>query len=410
MNCPACSTGNPDLARFCLRCGHRLRDAAEARGRGDAYAVHPSENVGQFALISTMLPHTNRTAANDYRWALLGGAALVLVLSLAGFPPGAVAAAAFLLPLTYLIYMHDAELWQDRPGHVVSVLYLAVGAGAVLVSLVFFRWVLSGAFAGVLTATSGRGGLAAIPWGALVLFAVLLPLVSEIVKQAGAVWLASRPAYDDMIDGFTFGAASGAAYAGFESVIAFGAIFVGGAVHASDALGLWLVVILHLMIVKPVLAGAATGTAVAAFSGKGAGYDGFTPSYAANVAIAVAVNALYWIGVRVLAAAPFGQALGLLWGAALLAMVVVRARTALQAALLESALEDAAAGTRGSWATTDSGYCAECESILLPDSVFCVICGASVRAVSQSARRHARRPNAEPAEGDPPSGMRGGPR
>ncbi len=41
------------------------------------------------------------------------------------------------------------------------------------------------------------------------------------------------------------------------------------------------------MVVKSLIYGTATGIAVASFSGKGEGYDGFTPTYFANFGLAV---------------------------------------------------------------------------------------------------------------------------
>ncbi|MBI4261334.1 MAG: zinc ribbon domain-containing protein [Actinobacteria bacterium] len=337
--------------------------------------------------------------ANEYRWALIVGGTVPLLLAVVGVLGPAIMIAAFLLPVTFLVYAHDVELWEERPALTLAAVYLVVAAGASLVSLVAFRWMGEDAFAGLLFANAGHGALTGSPTGALILFGVALPVASEIVRQVGPVILARLPAFDDMIDGFTFGVASGAAYAAFETVVAFGAVFTVG-LHSADAPTTWVVVILNLMIVKPVIYGAATGMAVAAFSGRGEGYDGFTPAYFGTLGLAIAANVAYWLGVRLLAGAPFGQALALLWGAVIAAVLVVRARVVLQAALLEAAVEDAARNARPRWATTDLAYCPECENALLPDALFCIVCGASVRATSIAARRHIREPAAPDSEGE----------
>jgi hypothetical protein len=59
--------------------------------------------------------------------------------------------------------------------------------------------------------------------------------------------------------------------------------------------------------------------------------------------------------VRLLAYVPFGQALGLLWGFVILAVLVVRIRVMMQASLLEAAVEDAVRtdGLRSKRATVD---------------------------------------------------------
>ena len=54
-----------------------------AGGGGDAkrpasYAVQSAEGVTQFALISTIMPHTSRRSADNYRWAMIISAVLIL--------------------------------------------------------------------------------------------------------------------------------------------------------------------------------------------------------------------------------------------------------------------------------------------------------------------------------------------
>ena len=80
-----------------------------------------------------------------------------------------------------------------------------------------------------------------------------------------------------------------------------------------------MIVVLNVMVVKSLIYGTATGIAVASFSGKGEGYDGFTPAYFANFGLAVGANVAYWLGVRLMAYLPFGNALGLIWGFVILA-------------------------------------------------------------------------------------------
>jgi hypothetical protein len=98
----------------------------------------------------------------------------------------------------------------------------------------------------------------------------------------------------------------------------------------------------------------------------------------------------YWLGVHLLSYAQFGQALGLLWGVAILVVLVIRVRIFLHTALLEAAVEGAATGARAKAAVTEAGFCPECELPLLPDAMFCIVCGQSVRAASGAARRGLR--------------------
>ena len=81
-----------------------------------------------------------------------------------------------------------------------------------------------------------------------------------------------------MIDGLTFGAVSGAAYAAGETLMAHRDVFVGTA-HGDNA-EVWVSIIANAAIVKPVVYGAAVAIAAASFSGIGAGYEGFGRRFA----------------------------------------------------------------------------------------------------------------------------------
>lgn len=386
MACPTCSSANPEVASFCHRCGTSLR-AGDAK-RAGAYAVQSAEGVTQLALISTVMPHTSRRSADNYRWAMIISGVLILGATALGLLPIAVAAAAFLVPMAYLVYIDDVNLWEEAPLPVVVGLFLATGALSVLVSLFFFDWVFDGEWASFATSGRGRGGIGGLDLGALLVFAVLLPVVAEVAKNLFAVLLASRGEFDDMIDGLTFGVAAGTAYAAFETVVVYSSVFTAEDFRTTGGLGSWLVVVLNVMVVKSLIYGTATGIAVAAYSGKGEGYDGFKPSYFASFGLAVVANIAYWLGVRLLAYLPFGNALGLLWGFLILAALVLKIRMMLQTALLEAAVEAAAKGdgSADKRSTFVEAYCPECESMLLTNASFCIVCGTSVRSSSRQAK------------------------
>lgn len=385
MPCPTCSTASPEVALYCYRCGTPLRGGASTRT--GSYAVQSSEGVNQFALISTIMPHSNRETADSYRWAMIISAVLIIAATGLGLLPIAVAAAAFLIPVAYLVYIYDVNMWEDAPVPVVAGLFVGTGILAVLISLFFFRWVFEDQFNSL--AAGSRVGIDALSIPALLIFAVLLPVVAEVAKNLGGILLASRPQFDDMVDGLTFGIATGTAYAAFETIVLYSSVFTSPDFRTTDGLASWAVVVVNLMVVKSLIYGTATGIAVAAFSGKGDKYDGFTPSYFMAFGLAVAANVGYWLGVRLLSYVPFGQALGLLWGFVILAVLVIRIRTTMQAALLEAAVQDAVRqdGVTSKRATAVESFCPECENQLLAGSNFCLVCGTSVRTTSRQARR-----------------------
>jgi hypothetical protein len=368
-----------------------LRGSASTRA--GSYAVQSSEGVNQFALISTILPHSNRATADNYRWAMILSAVLIVGATALGLLPIAVASAAFLIPIVYLVYIYDVNMWEDAPVPVVAGLFLGTGLLAVLISLFFFQWVFADQFNTF--AASARIGVDGLSLPALLLFAVVLPVIAEVAKNIGGVVLASRPQFDDMVDGLTFGIAAGTAYAAFETIVLYSSVFTSADFRTTDGLASWAVVVVNLMVVKSLIYGTATGIAVATFSGKGEGYDGFTPAYFAAFALAAGANIAYWLGVRLLAYVPFGQALGLVWGFLILTVLVLRIRVMMQAALLEAAVQDAVRtdGERSKRATVDESVCPECENVLLDNSNFCMVCGNSVRSTSHQARRGMRTPS-----------------
>ena len=385
MPCPTCATENPEVALYCYRCGTPLRGSASTRA--GSYAVQSSEGVNQFALISTIMPHTNRATADNYRWAMIISGVLIIGAMGFGLLPIAVAAAAFLIPIVYLVYIYDVNMWEDAPLPVVAGLFLVTGVLSILITLFFFRWVFDEQFNEF--AAGARVGISALSVPSLLLFAVVLPIVAEVAKNVGGVFLATRPQFDDMIDGLTFGIAAGTAYAAFETIVLYSSVFTSSDFRTTDGLASWAVVVVNLMVVKSLIYGTATGIAVASFSGRGEGYDGFKAPYFMNFGLAVAANVGYWLGVRLLSYVPFGQALGLLWGFVILAVLVLRIRVTMQAALLEAAVEDAVRtdGLHSKRATAADAYCPECENPLLVGSHFCMVCGTSVRSSSHQARR-----------------------
>ena len=202
-----------------------------AGGGGDAkrsasYAVQSAEGVTQFALISTVMPHTSRRSADNYRWAMILSGVLILGATALGLLPIAIAAAAFLVPLAYLVYIDDVNLWEEAPAAVVVGLFVATGALAVLVSLFFFDWVFDSQWA------SFAGG-GPCPWrhrldvvpGAAASSPSCCRSSPRSPRTSSRCCSPRGPQFDDMIDGLTFGVAAGTAYAAFETVVVYSSVF-----------------------------------------------------------------------------------------------------------------------------------------------------------------------------------------
>lgn len=396
LQCPECRADNPEFAHFCNRCGHGLRRADRSKhGRNNTYAVAPTESVMQFALVSTVMPHSSRDTADNYRWALIVMSVVTLGLALAGLLPAAVVAAAFLVPLTYLLYLYDVNMWEDTPLTVLGGVMVVAGVLSTVVSIVFFRWLFDDELLSLVQATTVRGqGLEGISLFSLFLFVIAVPVIGEICKQGPALLIAAKDRFSDQIDALTLGVAAGTTYAAFESVIQYAPVFASSQNQTSDGIVPWLVVLINVMLVKSLIYGTATGIALAAFSGRGESVDGYTGSYWGHALLAVGANVVYWLGVRLLSFAPFGTALGLVWGIVILGGLILKMRMMMQSALLEAAVEDAAAGRASAAASVDESYCPNCEMQLLPGAMFCIVCGMSVKAASHQARTRIKERNA----------------
>ena len=372
MDCSRCLSPVPDVAHFCHRCGLDLVPG-DTRGQR-RFALAPDEPVASFALISSIMPREAGRHPQTYRTAFTITLVVALVAAIFGALPIAVLVAAFAIPIVYITYLYDVNLWEDEPLAVTGFAFALTGLLAALFTVLWTPLL-------PLTSTlrSPDGGLLAGPqWVPFLIVAVLVPVVGEVIRQLGPVVLASRPAFDDLMDGVTFGVVSGVAYACFDTLVRHWALLTGGMVAPQPAQFASLVFLEGF--VKPLVMGTATGLAVAEFSGLGRGYDGFTARYFGAVGLAMGANILFNTGTYLLGyvgTESLALVLQVLWGLLVLAVLILRLRVVLQTGLLEGALEAAAKADHATDA--DMGFCARCELPLLPGSAFCSACGVATR-------------------------------
>ena len=77
--------------------------------------------------ISTLFPHLPRADMRSFRLALLGAVAIVVVLALLRLYPLALVAAAVSVPLLFLLYLWDVDVYEEEPW-IVLVFTVAWGA------------------------------------------------------------------------------------------------------------------------------------------------------------------------------------------------------------------------------------------------------------------------------------------
>jgi hypothetical protein len=233
--------------------------------------------------------------------------------------------------------------------------------------------------------TTYEGSLSAAPAvGTFLLVALVVPIVGEVIRQIGPVLLASRPEFDDLMDGLSFGVISGVSYSCFDTLTRHWDLLTGG-LQGSDP-GLWVSLIFLEGFVKPLIIGTASGLAVAEFSGLGRGYDGFTPRYFRGVGEAILANSAYQAGTYLFSFvgdATLGVILSIMWGLLILAILILRIRTVLHAGLMEAALERSVRDRGAGWTVQ---YCAQCEMPLAEHAAFCNACGTAVRVQPKASR------------------------
>jgi RNA polymerase subunit RPABC4/transcription elongation factor Spt4 len=175
---------------YCGNCGAHLPEPERGRSRMHAYAAAPHEHVLQPSIVSTLFPHLPSRNAHGFRVAFGLGAAAVGVLAALGLVAPATIAASLLLPVLYLLYLYDVEVYDRQP---VLVMLLTFGLGAVL----------GGLYATALNhlVTPGLRGTQQSVW----LIGVLVPIVAQILMILPPLLLLGRKNMDDTLDGLTFG-------------------------------------------------------------------------------------------------------------------------------------------------------------------------------------------------------------
>src|SRR3981081_1876904 len=131
MQCDHCAQDVADGV-FCTRCGAHQGTTEEfgnAKLREHRYAAHPGEHVAQPSVFTTLFPHLGHHKIHEFRWAFIAGLAGVLVLYLAGLISAAILLSAFLVPVLYLIYLYEAQVYRDEPA---LVLGFTLGGGIVI--------------------------------------------------------------------------------------------------------------------------------------------------------------------------------------------------------------------------------------------------------------------------------------
>ncbi|HTW10268.1 MAG TPA: PrsW family intramembrane metalloprotease [Acidimicrobiales bacterium] len=364
--CEHCGKETPDEA-FCTWCGaHRAGPLADARTRRKDYAAHSGEHVAQPAVVTTLLPHLPRHRVHEFRWALIGGIAVVVALVGAGLIVAAILAAAVLVPALYLVYLYEAQVYRDEPAMVLGLTIVAGVVVGVIVSVIFqviepLR----------LTAVNGLNA-PDVPVSYVLITTLLVPVIQEIVKvlPVYGLWtMGGQSKFSETIDGLTFGVAAGLGFAAAETVVLFSDQIAHEAVRTSSA-G-WLAPILTATVLKPLLQGTCTGM-IAAVLWKPGRLS--RPLYFLGIPLAIVAHIAFSLVSQVLADSNVNSFIVLFYQAAIVGVLLVYIRHIVHDALLDEA--------------KDFGFqvvtCPHCRH-QVGAAGFCPRCGGAIAAGPRSA-------------------------
>ena len=373
MRCDHCATDVPDGV-FCTRCGAHQGTAAEVgdpKTRENRYAAHPGEHVVQPSVFTTLFPHLGQQKIHEFRWAFAAGLAGILILYVAGLITAAILVATFLVPVLYLIYLYEAQVYRDEPA---IVLGFTIGGGALIgLVLALIERGLSNPYAGVGNPLRNAG----IGAGMLLFIGILIPIVQEALKPLPALLLPNRGDFPETVDGLVFGIAAGLGFSVAESLVGFSSVITSLPAHMAP--GNWIYDLTTLAIFQPLLQGSATGIVVAAIWRYRRGR--FARRELGGLGTAVVAHIAFALGTLLLKDSQVNALFVLVWQATVVGAVLIYVRYLLHHSLLEEAAHMGFAET----------VCPNCHMHIVA-SGFCPNCGMALTAAPTSVKR-ARKPH-----------------
>lgn len=221
VTCPHCESLVP-AGDFCGHCGAHL--VSDSKRRAHSFAASPTEHVAHVAIITTLFPHLPRRRGAPFRLALIAGGAVVLLLAALHLFAPATVAAVCVLPLLYLVYLYEVEVYETEP-------WIVIGATVVVGAI------LGIAFNKFLGGSLSQRLITGDQASAVVLAAIVIPIVGQALMLAGPLFLFQfRGRFREPLDGLTFGAASALGFTLASSLAAFWPLLGGPLVATGSSL------------------------------------------------------------------------------------------------------------------------------------------------------------------------------
>jgi hypothetical protein len=367
VTCDHCGKQVP-AAVFCTNCGaHQgLSDhGIAAQERPQHFAAHPGEHVAQPSIFTSLFPHLGHRKLNEFRWALLLGFTLIVVLVSTELLIPAVVVSILLVPTLYVVYLYEAQVYRTEPALVLGVTLVGGIVLGAVVSIISER---------VIGGTLGATG---VPY---VAEDVVLPVIQLVVMSIPALLLRTRPQFGATIDGLVFGVTTGVGFALAEGVVGYWSVFQYPPSHPDPSF--WIYPITTLSLLIPALYGSTAGAITATLWRPSRTGSGRWVSFFGVPIVVLAVIAFFGGG-QILGVHGVGQLVVLLYQAALILLVLLYIRHLVHHSLMEE----------GQDMNVRPIVCPHCHHHVMAAG-FCPSCGAALDA---SPRRETGAIPAEPA-------------
>jgi hypothetical protein len=343
---------------YCSVCGEPLEER-----RGHRFAADPRESTRAVRLATTIFPRLPSSDQDAFRVALVVGVIVVVAIAAAGYLAVALVASALLVPLLLTVYLYSADVYEDEPIRVVLVT-LAWGAAAGIVYGILLRELFP--------ARVGPPDDALLETLARV---VVLPAAAVGLIVIGPLVLLRYPKFNDVLDGATFGAVSGATFVGAQVLAQASDLLSAGLQPGGDTWS-WVLRILEHGVALPLIAAGAAAGACGAFwlRYRSPVRDRARLRWLGVPAIALVLACLLLIGANaaLVLLRDFARLLALV---ALAIVAIAWLRQLIDVGLRQEAVEAA---------TSEPQECQDCHR-QTPAGSFCVECGVALRALPKRA-------------------------
>jgi PrsW family intramembrane metalloprotease len=359
--CPHCGSMVP-AGEFCGHCGAHLTTGSARRM--DAFAAVPRQRVAHLSIISTVLPLLPHRRGGPFRIALVAGGALVVMLAAMHLFAPATVAAMFVLPVLYLLYLYEVEVYESEP-------WLVIGATLVIGAL------LGIAFTNVAGASLSQLILTGDRESAFVLAAIAIPVIAQVLMLAGPAFLyLLRDRFREPLDGLAFGAASAFGFTLASSLTAFWPLITGPLVAGGSPID-WAVRLTRAGLLIALIN--ACTTALITASVWLHRYDRRRYGRPATSGILVALVVAFGVQIAV-------GVIGFVVDDLIVDLVIVGTITALLLLFLRVITHDALLVESAELEIGPDAPCPECHRVV-PTMRFCPACGAARAAMPKQVRR-----------------------